>query len=243
MTTSNLTAPGNSSTLTALKDDALHILVVDDDERIRDLLSGYLVQNGFRVTQAENGAAAKARLEGLTFDCIILDVMMPGEDGFSVAAAVRKTSDVPIVMLTARSEPEHRITGLELGVDDYVPKPFEPRELLLRIQNVVRRRTSGKTSGGEARFGHFHFDLKRNELRKGDEVIRLTDKEREVLREFVLSNSEPLAREDLARIGGYENERAVDVQINRLRQKIETDPANPAFLQTVRGKGYVLLLD
>ena len=226
-----------------LPDDAAHILVVDDDERIRDLLAGYLRQNGFRVTQAENGAAARAQMEGLAFDCLILDVMMPGESGFDIAERLRQNSDIPILMLTARSEPEHRVRGLELGVDDYVPKPFEPRELLLRLQNILRRRASPQTRDGEVRFGPFTFDLRRNELKRGCEAIRLTDKEREVLREFALSGGQPVSREELARLGEYENERAVDVQINRLRQKIETDPANPAYLHTVRGKGYVLYLD
>jgi len=224
-------------------DDAPHILVVDDDERIRSLLASYLGVNGFRVTQAEDGASARLRLQGLAFDCIVLDVMMPGESGFDVAEAIRASSDVPILMLTARSEPEHRIRGLELGVDDYVPKPFEPRELVLRIQNILRRRATTKVKEGEVKFGPFSFDLRRNELKRGDELIKLTDKEREVLREFAVSGGELLAREDLAKLGGYENERAVDVQINRLRQKIEADPANPAYLQTVRGKGYVLYLD
>ncbi len=227
----------------ALPDDAPHILVVDDDERIRDLLASYLLENGFRVTQAENGAAARSRLEGLAFDCIVLDVMMPGESGFDIAESLRKSSDVPILMLTARSEAEHRVRGLELGVDDYVAKPFEPRELLLRLQNILRRRASPKTKDGEVRFGPFVFDLRRNELKRGDDPIRLTDKEREVLREFALSGGELVSREDLAALGAYENERAVDVQINRLRQKIEMDPANPAYLHTVRGKGYVLYLD
>ena len=226
-----------------LADDAPHILVVDDDERIRDLLGGYLRQNGFRVSQAEGGASARGKLRGLAFDCIILDVMMPGESGFDIAASLRKTSDVPILMLTARSEPEHRVRGLELGVDDYVAKPFEPRELLLRLRNILKRHSAASAKHGEVAFGPFTFDLRRNELKRGDDVIRLTDKEREVLREFALSGGELVSREDLARLGGYENERAVDVQINRLRQKIETDPANPAFLHTVRGKGYVLYLN
>ncbi len=226
-----------------LPDDAPHILIVDDDERIRDLLSGYLQQNGFRVTQAEDGAAARTQMTGLAFDCIILDVMMPGESGFDIAGSLRKSSDVPILMLTARSEAEHRVRGLELGVDDYVSKPFEPRELLLRLQNILRRRSSPKAKDGEVHFGPFSFNLRRNELKRGDELIRLTDKEREVLREFALSGGEAVSREDLARLGEYENERAIDVQINRLRQKIETDPANPAYLHTVRGKGYVLYLD
>ncbi len=226
-----------------LADDAPHILVVDDDERIRDLLGGYLRHNGFRITQAENGAAARSRLKGFAFDCIILDVMMPGESGFDIAESLRKTSNVPILMLTARSEPEHRVRGLELGVDDYVPKPFEPRELLLRLQNILKRHSSPRAKQGEVSFGAFTFNLRRNELKRGDEAIRLTDKEREVMRQFALAGGEPVSREDLARLGEYENERAVDVQINRLRQKIETDPANPAYLQTVRGKGYVLYVD
>ena len=226
-----------------LPDDAPHILVVDDDARIRELLGGYLRQNGYRVTQAENGAAARARMEGLAFDCIVLDVMMPGESGFDIAEDLRKKSDIPILMLTARAEPEHRVRGLELGVDDYMPKPFEPRELLLRLQNILRRRSSPRAKSGEIRFGPFSFDLRRNELKRDGETIRLTDKDREVLRELVLNGGEPVSREDLARLGDYENERAVDVQINRLRQKIETDPANPAYLHTVRGKGYVLYLD
>jgi two-component system, OmpR family, phosphate regulon response regulator OmpR len=226
-----------------LADDAPHLLVVDDDARIRDLLGSYLRQNGFRVTQAEDGPSARAQMVGLAFDCLILDVMMPGESGFEVAEKVRQGSDVPILMLTARSEPEYRIKGLELGVDDYVPKPFEPRELLLRLQNILKRRSSPQAKTGEVRFGPFAFDLRRNELKRGDEMIRLTDKEREVLRQFVLSGGEPVSREDLAKFGEYENERAVDVQINRLRQKIEADPANPAFLHTVRGKGYVLYID
>src|SRR5271166_304477 len=236
-----MTAPANDKPL--LPDDAPHILVVDDDARIRDLLAGYLRENGFRVTQASDGAAARAQMEGLAFDCLILDVMMPGESGFEIAERLRQSSDVPILMLTARSEPEHRVRGLELGVDDYVPKPFEPRELLLRLQNILRRRTSPQAKAGEVRFGPFVFDLRRNELKRGDEPIRLTDKEREVLREFALSGGEPVSREELAQLGEYENERAVDVQINRLRQKIEADPANPAYLHTVRGKGYVLYLD
>ncbi len=226
-----------------LQDDAPHILVVDDDERIRDLLGGYLRQNGFRVTQAEDGAAARSKLKGLAFDCIILDVMMPGESGFDIAESLIRDSDMPILMLTARAEPEHRVRGLEIGVDDYVSKPFEPRELLLRLQNILKRRASPRVKQGEIAFGPFAFNLRRNELKRGDELIRLTDKEREVLREFALNGGELVTREDLARLGEYENERAVDVQINRLRQKIEKDPANPAYLQTVRGKGYVLYVD
>lgn len=233
------TQHGNQS----LPDDAPHVLVVDDDERIRELLSRYLQENGYRVSQAGNGQSARVCLQGLAFDLIILDVMMPGETGFSVAAFLRETSDVPILMLTARSDPEDRIKGLEIGVDDYVSKPFEPRELILRIQNIMRRRVAVTQSEGEIRFGTFEFQLKRSELRRNGEPVRLTDREREVLREFALSPGNPISREHLAKVGGYENERAVDVQINRIRQKIELDPGNPRYLQTVRGKGYVLHTD
>jgi len=227
----------------ALADDAPHVLVVDDDERIRDLLSRYLQENGFRVSQAENGAAARGKLQGLAFDLIILDVMMPGETGFSVASHLRETSDVPILMLTARSEPEFRIQGLEIGVDDYLAKPFEPRELLLRLQNIMRRKTVTTDSEAVHRFGPFTFHVKRCELLRDGEPVRLTDREREMLREFAGQPGTTISREHLAKVGGYENERAVDVQINRIRQKVELDPSNPRYLQTVRGRGYVLHTD
>ncbi len=234
---------GAQATAQPLPDNAPHLLVVDDDERIRDLLVRYLQENGYRVSQAGDGKAARARLQGLAFDLIILDVMMPGETGFSVASFLRETSDVPILMLTARSEPEFRIQGLEIGVDDYLAKPFEPRELLLRIQNIMRRRMADTDREGDLQFGPFEFNLKRGELKREGEHVRLTDREREVLREFAANPGNPISREHLAKIGGYENERAVDVQINRIRQKIEADPGNPRYLQTVRGRGYVLHTD
>jgi two-component system phosphate regulon response regulator OmpR len=226
-----------------LADDAPHVLVVDDDVRIRDLLSRYLKENGYRVSQAGDGPAARASLDGLAFDLIVLDVMMPGETGFSIAQSLRENSDVPILMLTARSDPEDRIKGLEIGVDDYLAKPFEPRELLLRIQNIMRRKTPAADRDGEVSFGPFAFHLKRGELKRCGESVRLTDREREMMREFALNPGQTIAREHLAKVGGYENERAVDVQINRIRQKIESDPGNPRYLQTVRGRGYVLHTD
>jgi two-component system phosphate regulon response regulator OmpR len=226
-----------------LADNALHVLVVDDDERIRNLLVRYLQEHGYRVSQASDGAVARAKLQGLAFDVIILDVMMPGETGFSVATFLRETSDVPILMLTARSEPEFRIQGLEIGVDDYLSKPFEPRELLLRLQNIMRRRAATGDVETELRFGPFTFHQKRGELKRDGEPVRLTDREREMLREFAAHPGETISREHLAKVGGYENERAVDVQINRIRQKVEIDPANPRYLQTVRGRGYVLHTD
>lgn len=234
---------GTQAVAHSLPDDAPHVLVVDDDERIRDLLVRYLQENGYRVSQARDGQAARTRLQSLAFDLIILDVMMPGESGFAVAEFLRETSDIPILMLTARSEPEYRIKGLEIGVDDYLAKPFEPRELLLRIQNIMRRRTTVPERDGEVRFGPFEFNLKRSELKRDGQPLRLTDREREILREFALDPGNPISREHLAKVGGYENERAVDVQINRIRQKIEADPGNPRYLQTVRGRGYILHTD
>src|ERR1051325_1514241 len=223
-------------------DDAPHLLVVDDDRRIRDLLSRYLSTEGYRITTAESAAMARAKLESLSFDLLILDVMMPGETGFEFARAIRKSSAVPILMLTARDAAESRITGLEIGADDYVAKPFEPRELSLRIANILKRAKPAAAPALEnVRFGQFVFHIGRAELRKGDEVIRLTDREREMLTVLASSPGETVPRIALAGNGGSVNERAVDVQVNRLRRKIEVDPTNPLFVQTVRGIGYRLV--
>jgi two-component system phosphate regulon response regulator OmpR len=227
----------------ALSDDAPHLLVVDDDRRIRDLLSRYLNGMGYRVTTAQSAAEARAKLEGLKFDLLILDVMMPGESGFDLARAIRNGSMVPIVMLTARAEAESRIQGLELGADDYVSKPFEPRELSLRVANILRHtRPAAAPPVETVRFADFVFHLARGELRRGDEVIHLTDREREMLRVLAASPGETVPRAALAGNGGSVNERAVDVQVNRLRRKIERNPANPLIVQTVRGIGYRLMV-
>jgi two-component system, OmpR family, phosphate regulon response regulator OmpR len=232
----------------ALADDAPHLLVVDDDRRIRDLLSRFLLGEGYRVTTAETAAEARAKLEGLRFDLLILDVMMPGETGFEFARSLRTTSSVPIVMLTARGEAESRIAGLESGADDYVGKPFEPRELSLRIANILKRARPAEAPPIESvRFGDFVFHLARGELKRGEEVIHLTDRERDMLRLLAVTPGETVPRIALAgNSGGGGNgassgERAVDVQINRLRRKIERDPANPMLIQTVRGLGYRLV--
>jgi two-component system phosphate regulon response regulator OmpR len=219
-------------------DNAPHILVVDDDSRIRDLLARYLQDHGFRVTTAVDAASARATMRSLSFDLLILDVMMPQESGLDFARALRSSSPVPILMLTARAEPEQRIEGLETGVDDYLAKPFEPRELLLRVSNVLKRGAAGQASG-EVRMGDFVFHIARGELKRDNETIRLTERERDLLRYFAQRPGMPVPRHELAKSdsGG---ERAVDVQINRLRRKIENDPANPVYLQTVRGKGYIL---
>jgi two-component system phosphate regulon response regulator OmpR len=227
-----------------LADDAPHLLVVDDDRRIRDLLSRFLASEGYRVTTAETAADARAKLSGLSFDMLILDVMMPGESGFDFAEALRGTANnVPILMLTARDAAESRIKGLEIGADDYLSKPFEPRELALRIANILKRAQPMVTPAVESvRFGPFVYHLARGELRKGDEVIRLTDRERDMLRILAATPGETVPRMALAGNGGTVSERAVDVQINRLRRKIESNPANPFYVQTVRGIGYRLVI-
>jgi two-component system, OmpR family, phosphate regulon response regulator OmpR len=226
-----------------LPDNAPHILVVDDDHRIRELLSRYLQEQGFRVTQTADAIAARAAMRGLAFDLIILDVMMPGEDGLSLARDLKRTTTVPICMLTARNEAEDRIGGLEIGVEDYVVKPFEPRELLLRLRNILRRGQQPSTPRDEVRMGDAVFSIGRGELVRGTESVKLTERERDLLRQFAQRPGMPVARHELAPDESTGSERAIDVQINRLRRKIETDPSNPVYLQTVRGKGYILYTD
>jgi two-component system, OmpR family, phosphate regulon response regulator OmpR len=223
-------------------DDAPHLLVVDDDRRIRDLLSRFLHGAGYRVTTATSAADARAKLGALHFDLLVLDVMMPGESGFDLAKAIRGESTVPILMLTARDEKESRIQGLEIGADDYLAKPFEPRELSLRIANILKRAQPAPAPAVESvRFGPFVFHLGRGELQRGEDMVRLTDREREMLRTLAENPGATVPRLALAGNGGGNNERAVDVQVNRLRRKIERDPANPLIVQTVRGIGYRLV--
>lgn len=227
-----------------LPDDAPHLLVIDDDSRIRDLLSRYLGANGFRVTVASSAVDARRKLTSLCFDALIVDVMMPGESGLELTTSLREHSDVPILILTARSDAEDRIHGLEIGADDYLSKPFEPRELLLRIANLLKRgdtQTSAKSN--EIRFGPFVFHIDRMELKRGNEPVRLTDRERNLLRIFADKPGETVARHLLIGGDGNLGERTADVQINRLRRKLEPDPTNPIYLQTVRGIGYRLLTD
>jgi len=223
-----------------ITDNAPHVLVVDDDQRIRDLLARFLQENGFRVTTAEHAAAARSNMRGLSFDLLVLDVMMPGETGFEFAEFLRENHDIPILMLTARAEPDYRIKGLEIGVDDYLAKPFEPRELLLRIQNILNRNRRPSGAQDLISMGDFTFHIGRGELKRGEKTVRLTERERDLLRQFAERPGTPISRLDLAKQGTDGSERAVDVQINRLRRKIEADPGNPVYLQTVRGKGYIL---
>ncbi len=220
-----------------------HLLVVDDDDRIRELLKRFLVKAGARVSAAADAASARRLLEGIDFDLLVLDVTMPKEDGFSLAEFVRRGSSVPIVLLTARGMAEDRIKGLSIGADDYVPKPFEPAELVLRINAILRRGGARGANQEAARFGPFVFNVQRGELSREGALVRLTEAEVSMLRALAARGGEPISREDLARRTSVGLERSVDVQVTRLRRKIETDPRAPAFLQTVRGVGYRLALD
>ncbi|MEM8750776.1 MAG: response regulator [Pseudomonadota bacterium] len=224
-----------------LVDEAPHILVIDDDSRIRDLLSRYLSEQGFRVSMAADASEARRKLEGLSFDLLIVDVMMPGENGTDFTRAIREHNEVPVLMLTALGETEARIKGLQAGADDYLPKPFDPRELVLRINSILKRViTEPLPTVEQVMFGPYCFVLASRELKKNGEVVKLTDRERDIMMLFALNAGETVHRMDLVGQDANANERTVDVQINRLRRKIETDPASPTWLQTVRGIGYRL---
>jgi two-component system phosphate regulon response regulator OmpR len=239
-----MTAASAIGGLACPPDDAPHLLVVDDDMRIRSLLGRFLGAQGYRVTAAASAREARGHLAALAFDLLVVDVMMPGESGLEFAEALRRTSSVPILMLTARSEAPHRIRGLEVGADDYLAKPFEPRELLLRINNILKRGAQPEPPPVEViRFGQFSFHVERGELRRGAEVVRITDRERAILRIFAARPGDTIKRQELLKFSNGGGERAVDVQINRLRRKIEPDPSNPVHLQTTRGIGYRLLVD
>ncbi|WP_330449652.1 response regulator [Paracoccus marcusii] len=227
-----------------------HLLIVDDDERIRALLGRFLRKNGYMVTMARDAVQARRPLAGLEFDLIVMDVMMPGEDGLSLTRTLRERIDTPILLLTAKGETEDRISGLESGADDYLPKPFEPRELLLRIGAILRRvPVVGVAQPKYLTLGALRCDTDKGELWNGDAPLRLTGTETALLRRLAASRGQPVSRadliDDLGRGGGEDEngERAIDVQITRLRRKIEPDPREPRFLQTVRGTGYMLVVD
>ena len=234
-----------------MSDADAHLLIVDDDERIRGLLQKFLVRQGFWVSAARDAAHARRLLDGLEFDLIVLDVMMPGEDGVSLTTALRDDgSTTPILLLTAKGETEDRIRGLEAGADDYLAKPFEPKELLLRINAILRRVPQTPESAGKPQFltlGSIRYDIEQGKLWDGEEPVRLTATESQLMRIFAATPGEPVSRaklvEDLGRGSGQAQERAVDVQITRLRRKIEADPRQPRYLQTVRGAGYMLAAD
>lgn len=233
----------DDSTAGSVPEFSPHILVVDDDTRLRGLLRDYLNANGFNVTTAEHAGEARRKLAGLEFDLVVLDVMMPGESGLDLTEHLRSTSRVPILLLTARGEAGDRIAGLERGADDYLPKPFEPRELILRIESILRRSGSGRVELDSLSINGHTFNVDRGELRSDDHIIRLTASETALLTIFAANVGTILLRSDLARRVGVNSERAVDVQIARLRRKIEPDPRNPRHLRTVWGKGYVLWPD
>ena len=226
-----------------------HLLIVDDDERIRGLLQKFLARQGFFVSSARDAAHARRLLSGLDFDLIVLDVMMPGETGIELTRALRETLTTPIMLLTAKGETSDRIEGLEAGADDYLPKPFEPKELLLRINAILRRvPTEAITVGPKVlSLGPVRYDVERGEMWAGEDLVRLTATEAALMRIFSANVGEAVSRaklvEDLGRDKGQAQERAVDVQITRLRRKIEADPRQPRYLQTVRGSGYMLAPD
>lgn len=238
--------------------DQPHILVVDDDDRLRDLLTRYLGENGFVVSAARDAQEARASMAGLQFDLIVLDVLMPGEKGVDLARSLRdEGATVPILLLTALSETEDRISGLEAGADDYLAKPFEPRELVLRIEAILRRfahlpETDDAENDSDAndvvQFGAFQFDLTRMTLQSGDDHIYLTTAEQALLAALAKRRGQTTSREQLHRlISGNATDpaasRSIDVQVTRLRRKFEEDPKQPRYLQTVRGRGYVLYTD
>lgn len=233
-----------------MNDMDAHLLIVDDDERIRTLLQKFLMRNGFLVTAARDAAHARRILSGLDFDLIVLDVMMPGEDGLALTASLRETMQTPILLLTAKGETGNRIEGLEAGADDYLAKPFEPKELLLRINAILRRMpdTSAEDAAPKVlSLGPIRYDLERGELWQGDDLVRLTATEVQLMKIFAAQPGEALSRaklvEELGRDRGQAQERAVDVQITRLRRKLEDNPKQPQYLQTVRGAGYMLAPD
>ena len=227
-----------------------HLLIVDDDKRIRELLQKYLIRNGFLVSIAEGSAHAKRLLRSLIFDMIVLDIMMPDQDGLSLTLELREQTNTPIILLTARNEIEDRINGLEAGADDYLPKPFEPKELLLRINAILRRvphKTVTETGPQMLSIGATRYYVRKGELWKGEIQVRLTGTEAVLMRIFAENIDQPLRRSDLVKKMGKLNkkshDRSIDVQIARLRRKIEQNPKEPRYLQTVRGLGYLLSSD
>jgi len=224
--------------------DMAHILVVDDDKRLRELLRKYLTDQGFRVSVAADAADARAKIDGLEFDLLVLDLMMPGESGLDLAQALRRRGTVPILMLTAMAEPQDRIAGLERGADDYLTKPFEPRELVLRIRTILRRAPArAPVAAPIVRFGAWSFEPQRRALRRAGEEVRLTAAELDLLATLARRPGQAVSRAELNQSETAEGSRTIDVQMTRLRRKIEADPRYPRYLQTVRGRGYMLQTD
>ena len=225
-----------------MENNKLHILVVDDDDRIRSLLKEYLNENNFIVSTAENSEEAKKKLGYLKFDIVILDVMMPGQSGYELTEEVKKNIKVPIILLTAKGEVENRIKGLELGADDYIGKPFEPKELLLRIKNIIKN-TSKLDLDKNYSVGQAKIDLNKMYINLRNSSKKINNTEKKVLIEMLSNPGKTFSRDEIGKISGITQERSIDVMITRLRQKLEINPKNPKYLQTIRGSGYVLWIE
>ena len=219
--------------------NTFHILVVDDDDRIRELVKEYLEENNFLITTAKDSQDAKKKLKIIKFDLIVLDIMMPGQSGLSLTKEVKKNNSMPIILLTAKGETIDRIEGLEIGADDYLGKPFEPKELLLRIKNILNK-TKKIPLPNEVYIGNALINLKKLSIKLNEKVIKINPQERKVLEKMLESPGEVFSRENIGKIINISKERTIDVMITRLRQKIESTPKNPKYLQTIRGSGYVL---
>ncbi len=235
--------PNPKSHIKHIDEDAPHLLVVDDDDRIRELLSKCLSDEGYRTSTASNAKEARTLLSTIDFDLLIIDVMMPGESGFDLTEKLRAASNVPIMLLTARGLPEDRIEGLERGADDYLPKPFEKRELLLRVSALLRRSKPQREKSQEVTFGPCRFEPERGELRRNGDLIKLTSSELALMRALSKKPGDVISRSALAMQTKTALERSIDVQVTRLRKKIEDDPRTPIYLQTIRGIGYTLMAD
>ena len=219
-----------------------HILVVDDDDRIRALLKDYLHNNQYIISTAENAARAQEKLKVIKFDIIILDVMMPGQNGYELTKEIKKNDKVPIILLTAKGEVENRIKGLELGADDYLGKPFEPKELLLRIKNILAKKNKINLKS-KYNIGIADIDLNKMTIKLKDKIKKINNSEKKVLLEMLANPGTTYSRDEIGKILGISQERSIDVMITRLRQKLEVNPKNPKFLQTIRGSGYVLWIE
>ena len=225
-----------------MENNKTHILIVDDDNRIRDLLKEYLKENNYIVSTSENAENAKVKLSHLKFDLIVLDVMMPGQDGYDFTKEIKKKINIPIILLTAKGEVENRIKGLELGADDYIGKPFEPKELLLRIKNVINKNIKIDLKS-KHKIGLAEIDLNKMIVYLNSKSKKINNSEKKVLTEMLSNPGKTYSREEIGKISGISQERSIDVMITRLRQKIETNPKNPKYLQTIRGSGYVLWIE
>ena len=225
-----------------MKNFKAHILIVDDDDRIRVLLKDYLPENNYIISTAENAEEAKEKLKYIKFDILILDVMMPGQSGYELTEEIKKTIQVPVILLTAKGEVENRIKGLELGADDYIGKPFEPKELLLRIKNIIKNKNKLDLSSKHF-VGQAEINLNKMTINFNNKIRKINNAEKKVLIEMLSNPGKTFSREEIGKISGINQERSIDVMVTRLRQKLESDPKNPKYLQTIRGSGYVLWIE